>query len=148
MSLDVCLTMPSRTTSDGRIYVRRDGQTVEVTRSEWDEMYPGREPATVLSRRDDGCRFDGNITHNLGQMAREVGIYEQMWHPERVGITHARQLIEPLRDGLARLNSDYERLQQFNPPNGWGSYDTLLLFTADYLAACEQWPDAEVWASA
>lgn len=151
MSLDVYLRVPgSQPTLGGRIYVRRDGQTVEVTRDEWNEMYPDREPVVVADDLDDGhCYvYDGNITHNLGRMARECGqLYEALWRPDEQGWTHARDLIEPLRDGLAILQSDYDRLQEFNPANGWGDYDGLLRFTAGYLAACERWPDAEVGVS-
>ena len=30
--------------------------------------------------------FDANITHNLGKMAGEAGIYEALWHPERTRV--------------------------------------------------------------
>ena len=46
MSLDVYLYAPGENPPvRERIYVRRGGQTAEVTRAEWDEMYPGRRPA-------------------------------------------------------------------------------------------------------
>lgn len=48
--------------------------------------------------------FGSNITHNLGEMAEEAGIYKHLWRPEEIGITKADQLIAPLREGLARLN--------------------------------------------
>lgn len=152
VSLDVYLRV--RTGSDTaplgeRIFVRRDGQTVEVTRAEWDEMYPDREPVVLaaVEDEDDGYTtvFDANITHNMGRMARECGdLYAALWRPDEKGWTHARDLIGPLRDGLAILQTDFDRLQEFNPANGWGNYDGLVRFTAGYLAACERWPDAEV----
>lgn len=149
MSLDVYLRIPGAMPALGeRIYVRRDGQTVEVTRDEWAEMYPDHEPVVVVDDpMDDGYFYvyDANITHNLGRMAGECGrLYEALWRPDEQGWTHARDLIEPLRDGLAILQSDYDRLKELNPSNGWGSYDGLVRFTAGYLAACERWPDAEV----
>lgn len=88
--------------------------------------------------------YDANITHNLGRMAREAGIYEPLWRPDEVGITHARQLIEPLRAGLVRLKANPEHYKQFNPPNGWGSYDRFVPWIEEYLAACESCPDATV----
>ena len=149
MSLDVYLEVPAaRGTDHGeleeRIYVRVDGRTRQVTRKEWDELYPGREPVVARIPDADGSVFSANITHNLGKMAAEAGIYEQLWRPEEVGITHARQLVEPLRDGLGELNADPERFKAFNPENGWGNYEGLCAFTAEYLAACERWPEAEV----
>jgi hypothetical protein len=85
-----------------------------------------------------------NITHNLGLMAEEAGIYEHLWRPEEIGITTAQQLIEPLSKGLALLKSDPERFRALNPENGWGSYDGLVAFVQRYLAACEIDPDAKV----
>jgi hypothetical protein len=88
--------------------------------------------------------YDSNITHNLGEMADAAGIYEVLWRPEEIGITHARQLIEPLRDGLARLKSDPAHFEQFNSPNGWGLYVHFVPFVEQYLQACEAHPDATV----
>jgi hypothetical protein len=145
MSLDVYLTLPGpeqpgKTVE--RILVRRDGANVEITCAEWDELHPDREP--LVTKSDAREVFWANVTHNLGRMAGEVGLYEPLWRPEEIGITHAAQLIAPLREGLARLRSEHERLQQFNPANGWGSYELLVRFSADYLAACERWPEAQV----
>lgn len=88
--------------------------------------------------------FSANITHNLNKMAGEAGIYEALWRPEEVGITTAVQLIEPLRKGLALLRSDPERFKKLNPKNGWGDYDGLVRWVAEYLEACEANPDATV----
>ena len=152
MSLDVTLYLPHASESEprDRIYIRRGGQTVEITRTEWDEMFPDREP--VVLRMSDAESdlagapvFDGNITRNMGRMARECGqLYDALWRPDEHGWSHARDLITPLRNGLAILQTDHDRLQQFNPENGWGDYDGLLAFASGYLAACREWPDAEV----
>jgi len=144
MSLDVSLTMPGPPRTSGeRIFIREDGQTKELTRAEWDRRFPGREPF-VVPISDDGEMYSANITHNLAKMAKEAGIYEVLWRPEEVGVIFAAQLIAPLRDGLVLLNSDPERFKQFNPANGWGTYDGLAQFVANYLAACEAHPTAEV----
>lgn len=91
--------------------------------------------------------FRSNITHNLGKMAEEAGIYQHMWRPEEIGITKAHQLIEPLRNGLALLRSDPARFEKFNSPNGWGLYVHFVPFVEKYLQACEEYPDADVSAS-
>lgn len=149
MSLDVYLRLNFARVRDAepaeRIFVRRDGATVEVTRGEWDEMNPGRAPVVIaddtMERREV---FTANITHNMGAMAAECGLYDPLWCPEENNLTRAAQLVEPLRAGLTSLRDDRARLQEFNPENGWGNYDLLVRFTENYLAACEQWPDAEV----
>lgn len=86
--------------------------------------------------------FDGNITHNLGKMAQDAGLYEVLWHPSEHGISTAAQAIPLLRRGLARLRAEPERFKLLNPANGWGSYDGLVDFTRDVLRACEENPDA------
>ena len=85
-----------------------------------------------------------NITHNLGTMAGEAGIYKHLWRPEEIGITKAHQLIVPLTEGLARLRADSAKYRAFNPPNGWGSYEGLVEFVEAYLNACGREPDADV----
>jgi hypothetical protein len=88
--------------------------------------------------------FEANVTHNLNRMAEEAGIYKHLWRPEEIGITKAEQLIEPLRVGLALLESEPKRFIAFNPENGWGHYGGFVDWVRKYLAACEADPDAEV----
>ena len=145
MSLDVYLTLEGVFGgADGSIPVRENGEIRCLTRAEWDEKFPGLEPIT-LSREDvDHEVFSANITHNLNKMAAEAGIYRHLWRPDEIGVTHARQLIEPLMAGLALLESDAPRFEAFNPKNGWGDYGGLVRFVSKYLAACKKYPDATV----
>jgi hypothetical protein len=91
--------------------------------------------------------YDGNVTHNLGRMAGEAGIYQHLWRPEELGITTAKQLVEPLKAGLELLRAEPDRFKALNPENGWGDYDGLVRFVTGYLMACEDYPDATVRAS-
>lgn len=91
--------------------------------------------------------YSANITHNLGRMAVEAGIYEALWRPDEIGITKAAQLVEPLERGLALLKSDPPRFEAFNAPNGWGLYKHFVPFVEQYLEACRANPDADVSAS-
>lgn len=88
--------------------------------------------------------FDANITHNLNTMAEEAGIYKHLWRPEELDITIAAQLIEPLEIGLQRLKDTPEYFKQFNPENGWGTYDGFVSWVEKYLEACKENPDAEI----
>lgn len=88
--------------------------------------------------------YSNNITHNLGSMAEEAGIYKHLWRPEEIDITTAAQLIEPLTQGLALLKSDPDRFVKLNPPNGWGTYEGLIDFVQSYLSACIENPDATI----
>lgn len=88
--------------------------------------------------------YESNITHNLNRMADAAGIYKHLWRPEEVGVTKAGQLIEPLREGLARLWADPKHFEQFNASNGWGLYEHFVPWVEKYLQACEEYPDAEI----
>lgn len=88
--------------------------------------------------------YSSNITHNLGVMAREAGIYQCLWRPEEVGLTLAWQLVEPLTKGVLLLATEKARFEKFNAPNGWGLWEHFLPFCADYLQACKDYPDATV----
>jgi len=88
-----------------------------------------------------------NITHNLGAMAKEAGIYDYLWRPEEIGATKAKHLVGPLRVGLSLLKSDPARFQKHNAPNGWGMYEHFVPFVEEYLAACEASPESDVTVS-
>ena len=88
--------------------------------------------------------FEYNITHNLGKMASEAGIYKHLWRPDELGITKAEELIIPLSEGLSRLEKDPEQFRKYNPENGWGNYDGLVNFVKSYLVACRENPEATI----
>lgn len=88
--------------------------------------------------------FDANITHNLGVMAREAGIYHHLWRPEELNITKAKELIEPLTNGLSDMKNKPEHYKKFNSSNGWGLYEHFIPWIEKYLNACIEYPDAEI----
>ncbi len=96
------------------------------------------------TRKETEYFYDANITHNLGEMAVDAGLYKSLWRPEELGITKASQLVLNLRLGLKLLEDDPERFKKFNPKNGWGDYGLLVSFVRNYLDACEKFPDAEI----
>lgn len=148
MSLDVYLDAdvpPLAPNGGSGIFIRRNGQTVEISQEEWDRAFPGQEPVRVTAECDVNTRvYSANITHNLGKMAAQAGIYEHLWRPEEVGITKAKDLIRPLQEGLADLREHPEAFKRCNPKNGWGNYEGLVAFVSDYLEACKKYPDAKV----
>src|ERR1700735_5592401 len=73
--------------------------------------------------------YEANITHNLGCMASEAGLYYPLWHPDEGGIITAKQLIPLLEFGLIVLRNNPEKFKKHNPENGWGNYDNLFNFT-------------------
>lgn len=107
--------------------------------------------------------YSANITHNLGQMAGEAGIYNALWRPyklkpdfidpnnyekemdfESKQIIVAKDLIPIVEKGLNKLKSNPEYFKKFNSPNGWGMYEHFVPFVEDYLEALKQYPEAKV----
>ena len=148
MSLDVSLiinTPIKKGVASSGIFVRENGCNVEITREQWDERNPGIEPVVVMNESLDTFEaFTRNITHNLTEMADAAGIYKALWRPEEVDIYKAKDLIDPLREGLHKLKLDPDRFKKFNPPNKWGNYDGLVQFVESYLNACYEHPEAKV----
>lgn len=143
MSLDVYLELDTAVTVPERVPVRIDGATKMLSREEYAVLDPGREPI-VLPEEETTVVYHANITHNLGGMAREAFLYNCCWRPDEHGYELAKQLIGPLSDGLTLLKADPVRFKQFNPANGWGSYEGLVEFVEEYLAACRKYPNARV----
>lgn len=144
MSLDIMLKDPKKPTfkcSTG-IYIRENGQNKELSLEEAQQMYPDAD--IYLQESYSTVLYSSNITHNLARMAEEADIYRILWRPEEAGIDIAEDLIDPLQEGLNRLKSDPEKYKEFNPENGWGSYDTLVKFVEDLLNACYKYPYAIV----
>ena len=88
--------------------------------------------------------FSANITHNLGKMAKEAGLYECLWRPDEINVKFAGQIIEPLTRGIDFLKSWPDLFKKFDAPNGWGTYEQFLPWVEEYLQACIDNPDAEI----
>ena len=105
---------------------------------------------------------EGNITHNLGEMAEKAGIYEALWRPHRLRSDYnieekdykgesvfeesvkiqAKEIIPLLEKGLRDLRARPKYFEGFNSPNGWGKYEHFVPFVEKYLNACRENPDA------
>ncbi len=108
--------------------------------------------------------FDANVTHNLGDMAEEAGIYKALWRPyqlkenynipewdnvsefnfEEENIVIASELIPVIEKGLKDLKDRPEHFMQFDSPNGWGLYRNFVPFVEKYLEALKKYPKAKV----
>lgn len=119
--------------------------TKEIPSSEWNKRFPGREFVSVKcdSKSDDEV-FHANITHNLGKMAVQAGIYECIWRPEENGFVRAGQIIPRLKCGIDLMESNPDVFEKFNAENGWGTYDQFLPWLKELLDACEEFPWAEI----
>lgn len=91
-----------------------------------------------------GLLYTANITHNLNDMAEALGVYEHLWRPDEIGITHAAQLFTPLTEAHTELSENPEKYKKYNPSNGWGDLYDLRGFIRRYAIACHKYPCANV----
>ena len=88
--------------------------------------------------------YSTNITHNLGKLAEALGIYQHLWRPEELNITHARQLILPLEAAIENLTFDKARYKTYDNPKNWGTVEDFIGFLEKLLEACKQHPNATI----
>jgi len=88
--------------------------------------------------------YEANVTHNLNTMADHAGIYKALWRPEEIEAYQAKDIIEVLEQGLNKLKNKPEHYKQFNPTNGYGTYDNFVIWVENYLNACKKYPNAMI----
>lgn len=91
-----------------------------------------------------------NITHNLTNMAGSSGLHLAIWRPSELlnlnseNNARAKDIVSFLEKGLICLKEKPRYFENFNPSNGWGSYDFFVSFVENYLNACKEYPEAIV----
>lgn len=96
-----------------------------------------------------------NVTHNLGPMARALGVYEIIWHPERnprrflwwKSPLRGRHLAPVVRNALSKLEAHPGEFRSYNPPNGWGNLEMMEEFLRDVLRDCLECPNGKLRAN-
>ena len=102
---------------------------------------------SIILYENDDILYHGNITHNLGLMANKANIYTLVWRPEEIGIQKAKDIIQPLYEGLIDLQIRPNYYSKFNANNGWGMYKDFVIFVKDYLRACRSYPETDIFIS-
>lgn len=87
-----------------------------------------------------------NITHNLGKMAKEAGVYGAMWRPDEYSSQNVTcsDIKDDLYSGMVKLLQNKEYYEQFNPENGWGSYEGLCNKVVELYVMCLKHPNAVI----
>ena len=95
-------------------------------------------------------------TYNYREMLIAAGIYDALVAPHRLHpdyaegksandlTVRAKIVIKPLELGLENLLANPDHFKQFNPSNGWGSYDDLIDMLSSYLNDLKTHPNAEI----
>lgn len=84
------------------------------------------------------------ITNNLNLLAEQVGLYPYLWTPTQVAVTTASQLVQPLNDALALIDEKREALRVYEPPNKYGTVESLERIASSMLAICNEFGDASI----
>ena len=88
--------------------------------------------------------FESNITHNLGKMATELGVYALIWRHEESGVESAACLLGPVAAAIDELRTRPEHYDQFDAANGWGTRVHMMKFLQEIQSAAREHPDATV----
>jgi hypothetical protein len=101
------------------------------------DIWLEHEPCPHCRRAD--VIWVGNITHNLSKMATAAGLHTALWRPETFVGANAYprgwNVFPALLKGQEWLQKNPAEAIKHNPPNGWGSYETLVEFVSDYIYA-------------
>lgn len=95
-------------------------------------------------KEDEEPLYWANITHNLGTMAKEAGIYKALWRPDENGYIQAKDIIPIVEKGLQNMIDRPSYFEQFDSPNGWGLYKHFVPWIAKYLEALKQYPNSYI----
>lgn len=80
-------------------------------------------------------------------MAEAAGVYHHLWRPEEIGVKYAVQLIDPLTNAVLDMKARPDHYEKFNASNGWGKYEHFVPWLDEYLQACIENPEAEIYVS-
>ena len=155
MSLDITIISPEpiKKKSTG-IYARIDGQTLELTKEEAIAHFPDVDPDSIIEEEIETDEFwHGNITHNLCRMTEDCmsfdeydqcyNLYDLLWRDTQAPFegNYINAYIAHLAYCLYVLKNDPEHFKQFNPPNGWGTYEQLIEFVRSFIHALINMPE-------
>lgn len=156
MSLDITIISPKpRIVKSTGIFIRDNGSTREATPEECPQKFPDvfKSIDEVPIREYKTTEFwSGNITHNLTEMAKNClsfdeydvcySLYDLLWRDTQEPFTedYLYVYIAHLACCLYTLKNDPEHFKQFNPLNGWGTYEQLVQFVEEFLKALVTMP--------
>ena len=80
-----------------------------------------------------------NITHNLGAMWQEAGIYDALYNSAGM---QASEVLPVLVNGLSDMIANPEKYKKLNSPNGWGLYENAVPWLAELIKGFNENPDA------
>lgn len=117
MSYDICWHYRKETVDDSRKCYDENGNTIAGTYE----------------------NSDLNITFNLVRMfSWAFGV--KYWVDEVHG-KKGSEIIKPLANAITKMLLHRKEAEQYNSPNGWGTYPHALKFLEDLLFECQEHPN-------
>jgi hypothetical protein len=90
----------------------------------------------------DEVLYEANITHNLGKMATELGIYQVLWRMEETDVLQAKDLYPYIRKAIIEMVTYPEYYKKFDSDNGWGTFKDFLPWLSRLIVALDQYPES------
>ena len=122
------------------VFIRENGMNKELkTIEEVKKYFPNSDISHIKEYEYESNNvFDKHITHNLWKMASKVvskennTLYYLLWRPEEIGFTIINEsYIKNIKECLDYLIEKRKELEKYNPPNGFGSYESLYEFVKE-----------------
>ena len=88
--------------------------------------------------------YTTSVHNNFNLLIESLGIYQHLWRPDELNITHARQLIAPLESALENLEFNKEKYRKHEPPGMCGKIELFIIFLKNLLESCKQHPNATI----
>lgn len=154
MSLDLYLTTKTKRQHVGTgVFIRENGKNIELqTIEEVKAHFPDIDTSNIEERMyETNELFCKSISNNLGEMARHVpcnggknNLYQFLWRQYEHNVTRVtEQYRECIAECLSYMLLHRSELDQYNPSNGWGSYEGLLNFVIELSKELSYWDGKE-----
>jgi len=84
----------------------------------------------------------GNMTWNVSPMYNKAMNIESL--DKALNGKKCNEVLPLLIKGRQKMIDNPEIYKKMNPPNGWGSYESAILFLGDIIIACEKHKDYKI----
>ena len=89
----------------------------------------------------DSVVVSKNITHNLGEMWRQLGVYDALYNSAG---KKAKDVLPVMREGLRLMVENPGKYKRFSATNGWGTYEQALPWLIELVAEFEEHPNGVI----
>ncbi len=125
----------------GKIFVRREGKTVEISEDEWRVKMGHIEPIRVMDEADWDIVWRGEFKDEWKELAREAGLEQGLWEPYRMGFLQAFEIKLVLMTGVHSLYQKVNNQQEGFPDE---DYFDLVNMVEKYIRAGLKHPQARI----